>query len=126
MPTKTETTIEYGSGTLYFCPPEGGDPVAFGPVKGLTETRVEEYQVDPEQAWMPSMATSLTQTLSFEAELEPLSLPKLWLLTRDPAIFAKWATANWPRLARLVVYAKTGRRRDKNLRRLIRLFVEED
>lgn len=123
MPTKTENTINWGSGTLYYCPPEGGDPVAVGPVKGLTETIEQEHLDDP---FLPAPVTkSLTQTFSFEAELEALSLPKLWRLSGDPALFAKWALTKHPHLAYLGAFAKTGRRRTKNLRRLVHMFVEE-
>jgi hypothetical protein len=97
--------------------------VAVGPVKGLTET-IEEEHLDDLDLLAP-VTTSLTQTFSFEAELEQLSLPKLWRLTGDPALTTKWAKLNQPRLLHLAAFAKTGRARTKNLRRLIRLFVEE-
>lgn len=123
MPTKTENTIEWGSGTLYFYPPEGGDPVAVGPVKGLTETIEQEHLDDCD---LPApLTTSLTQTVSFEAELAPLSLPKLWRLTGDPIHVVTWAKQNHPRLAHLAAYAKTARRRTKSIRRLSRMFVKE-
>jgi hypothetical protein len=123
MPTKTDNTIEWGSGTLYFYPPEGGDPVAVGPVKGLTETVEKEHLDDP---GLPCpLTTSLTQTVTFEAELEALSLPALWLLTGDPLYAAEWAMQNHPRLVHLAVRAKTARRRKKNYQRVIRAFLEE-
>jgi hypothetical protein len=123
MPTKNETTIEWGSGTLYFYPPEGGDPVAVGPVKDLTETREEEWQDD---LGLPiPLNTSITQTVTFEAELEALSLPKLWLLTGDVSLLVKWSQQHHPRLFHLAGYAKTARRRAKNIRRLTRLFMKE-
>lgn len=124
MPTKNDTTIEWGSGTLYFYPPEGGDPVAVGQVKGLTETVEQEHQVDLESP-VPVLTKSMTQTFSFEAELEALSLPKLWRLTGGPILLVKWAGQNHPRLFHLAKYAKTARRRTKNIRRLSRLFVKE-
>lgn len=123
MPTKSENTIYWGSGTLYYCPPEGGDPVAVGPVKGLTETLEQEHLADPDL--LAPVTTSMTQTVSFTAELEQLSLPKLWRLTGDPIYMSKWALLHHPRLAHLAVCAKTGRRRIKNIRRLIRMFVKE-
>lgn len=123
MPTKNENTIEWGSGTLYFYQPEGGDPVLVGPVKGLTETR-EEEGLDGTDLPIP-VITSTTQTVTFEAEIEAISLPKLWRLTGDPILMVKWAKQSRPLLFHLARYAKTARKRSKNLRRLIRLFVEE-
>lgn len=123
MPTKTETTIEWGSGTLYYCPPEGGDPVAVGPVKGLTETTEQEHLDDLDL--LAPVTKSLTQTFSFEADLGYISLPKLWRLTGDPALTTKWAKLNQPRLLHLAIYAKTARRRTKSIRRLSRMFVKE-
>ena len=123
MPTKNETTIEWGSGTLYFYPPEGGDPVAVGPVKGLTETIEKECLDDP---FLPApLTTSLTQTLSFEADMGYISLPMLYRLTGDAQLFFKWSKLYHPRLVHLVAFAKTRRRRVKNLSRLVDMFAKE-
>lgn len=120
MPTKNN--IELGNGTLYITRPEGGDPVPLA-TGGLVPT----VEITPTDTHDDPVLTSLrtAQELTFEVELETLNLPTLWLLSRDPAIIAKWAKIEHPRLARLVIFAKTGRRRDKNLRRLVRLFLEE-
>ena len=123
MPTKNETTIEWGSGTLFFIPPEGGDPVAVGPVKGLTETREEEWLNDPELPCPLNM--SINQMVSFEAEMETISLPKLWRLTGDPVLLVKWGKKFHPRLTHLVAWAKTKKARKKNYHRLVDMFLEE-
>jgi hypothetical protein len=119
---ENKTTIEYGSGTLYFMPPEGGDPVAVGQVNGLTETIEQEHRDHPLTG---PLVISTTQTFSFEADLEQLSLPKLWRLTGDPIYLVRWAKQNHPRLFHLTCFAKTGRRRARNTRRLAIMFVKE-
>jgi hypothetical protein len=122
MPTKNEVTIEWGSGTLYFYPPEGGDPVPVGPVKDMTETVEREYQDHPV---VGLVNTSMTQTVTFEAELPAINLPAMWRLTGDPIYVAKWAMQNHPRLVHLYLHAKTARRRKKNGRRVWREFLKE-
>lgn len=123
MPTKTENTIDWGSGTLYIIPQEGGDPVPIGPVKGLTET-IEREHLDGADLPAP-LTTSLTQTLTFEAELESLNPKAMFFLTGDPSYMARWAVVMRPRLAHLARYAKKGRARKKNVHRLVAFMIEE-
>lgn len=122
MPPKNEP-LGLSAGTLYFYPPEGGDPVCVGPVKNYTEV-IEPERI--EDGPCAGLCTAIKQTVTFEAEITALNLPNLWLLTRDPRLEWKWLDTQAPRrLVHLGKYAKKGRARTKNLRRLARLFVKE-
>lgn len=94
-----------------------------GPVKGLTET-IEQEHLDGYDLPAP-LTTSLTQTLTFEAELESLNPKAMFFLTGDPAYMALWSISKNPRLAHLARYAKKGRARKKNVHRLVAFMIEE-
>lgn len=123
MPTKNDP-IDLTCGTLYIYPPEGGGPVQLGEVKSL------EVSMDPAENWdelgnpLPYInKPALTQEVTIE--LEPLSLPKLFLLTGDPLLVINWAAMERPKLLHLAAYAKSARRRKKSRLRIIREFIRE-
>lgn len=114
MPTKNN--MELGPGTLYFMPPKGGDPVYCGEVKNLEYT---------EEADTPALRALKTIPTEITMDLEPPGLKAMFFLTGDPAYMARWALTQNPRLAHLARYAKKGRARNKNVRRLVAFIIEE-
>ncbi len=126
MPTKNEP-IELTGGTLYMLPQDGGGQVQLGKVKSL--------EITTEQLGPPEYLDDFGNPVPYicqrypsqevTIELEPLGWPQLFWLTRDPLCAVKWANDCHPRWVHLARYAKTGRRRTKNIRRIIRAFIEE-
>lgn len=94
-----------------------------GPVKNFTNTIEPECIEDGPCA---GLVKAINQTVTFEADLTALSLPNLWRLCMDPRLEWQWLDTQAPRrLVHLAKYAKKGRARTKNLRRLARIFLKE-
>lgn len=123
MPTKNEP-IELTGGTLYITPQEGGEPVQIGEVKSMEVTTESTEYLDALGNPLPYINPP-PSTQEWTIELEPLGWPQLFWLTRDPLCAVKWAKDCRPHWVHLARYAKTGRRRTKNIRRIIRAFVKE-
>lgn len=89
-----------------------------------TQTTYSHEYVDELGVRDPVVA--LPETTSFEVTVraEDLDLVSLWRLTHDMRVALCWAKENTPKLLHLATYAKTRRKRRKNIGRIVRAFFQ--
>lgn len=124
MHPDNENVLDLSSGKLYIKDPVTGAPLELGKVNSMEITPPEEF--DPLGNPLPRINAP---EFGFEIELEPD--PEMLRELFDPMrAFAReclgWAFINRPELLHLAVYAKTARRRVKNIRRILREFIREE
>ena len=125
MPTENTPTLDLSTGALYLTPLDGGDPVRLGRAVEVTQTT--EYNDECDELGIRNPMTSLPASMSCEITLEDVTLDPvtLWRLTYDVRWVVRWAMETRPKLLHLATYAKTGRKRRKNIHRILREFCEE-
>lgn len=131
MPTETNPALilDPSAGQLYMKPLDGGDPVHLGRVIEFTQT-VERHDYhgyhDELGAPVPVLIPA-ADTMSVEFTLQPVEFDPatLWRLTHDISCVIAWAVQNRPKLWHLANYAKTYRKRRKNVHRILREFMQE-
>lgn len=125
MPTENAPTLDLSTGAFYTTPLDGGDPVRLGRAVEVTQT-VEHFD-EYNELGVRNPVPARTPSMSFEVTLQDVTFDPvtLWRLTHDIRCVVHWAVKYRPKLWRLAVYAKTGRKRSKNARRILREFFEE-
>ncbi len=125
MPTDNAPTLDLSTGAFYMTPLDGGDPVRLGRAVEITQTT--EYNDKCDELGICNPMTAATASMSCEITLEDVTLDPaaLWRLTHDVRWVVRWAMETRPKLLHLTTYAKTGRKRSKNARRILREFFEE-
>lgn len=124
MPVDTDP-IKLTDGVLYITPKDGGDPILLGHVLEAEQTTYSHEYVDELGVRDPVVATPETVAIEWTIRPEDLDLVALWRLTHDMRVALCWAQENTPKLLHLATYAKTHRKRWKNIGRIVRAFFEE-
>lgn len=122
----TENNIELGTGEFYMIPLDGGSPVRVGRVTEATQTVERTDYLNELGEPVPVLVPTL-ETATFECEIQPITLDlvTIWRLTHDIRVVLVWAQENRPKLLHLATYAKSSRKRRKNIIRILRDFFEE-
>lgn len=125
MPIDNRPTLDLSTGELYMTPLDGGDPVRLGRVTEATQTA--EYCDEYNELGIRNPVPGRAASLSFEVTLQGVTFDPvtLWRLTYDVRCIVHWAVKYRPKLWRLALYAKTGRKRSKNVHRILLEFFEE-
>lgn len=125
MPIDNAPTLDLSTGAFYMTPLDGGDPVRLGRAVEVTQTT--EYNDECDELGICNPMAAATASMSCEITLEDVTFDPvpLWRLTHDIRCVVHWAVKYRPKLLHLATYAKTGRKRRKNIRRILREFCEE-
>lgn len=102
MPTKDEP-LNLNDGTLFYIPPNGGNPV---PLTIGGDILPEPY-------------------VAIQAAAADLLLPVIMEVVAETRKITEWSIKHRPRLAHLAIYAKTARKRKKQIERICKEYTRE-